>query len=381
VRLAAYEDAIYHRDGEVRSTERAFPLFMFGLAEDVDHLVVLGREHPVRGRSHYVVPEGAEFVALPWYPSLADAGAVARAAWPTVRRVWATLGRVDAIWVCGPGPVAVLVALLAVLRRRRLALGVRQNTLQYARSRFPGRRGPLLAFRLMEAVWRGLARVAPVATVGPELHELYGKARRRHELAVSFVSERDLAGPEVEAARAYDGEVTLLSVGRLETEKNPLLLADVLRRLVDGGGRWRLKVVGEGPLEVDLRERLEVLGVAGHAELLGYVPIDGGLFDLYRSSDLFLHVSWTEGLPQVLLEAFAARLPVVATEVGGVGPVARGPALLVGPGDADAAAEAVRRLAGDVALRRELVAAGLERARARTAEAERRRLVAFIAGS
>jgi len=271
---------------------------------------------------------------------------------------------------------------LAVLRRRRLVLGVRQNTMAYARSRFPGRRGPLLAFRLLEGAWRALARAAPVATVGPELYALYAHAPRRHELAVSFVRDGDVAGPEVQTAREAraraGGPTTLLSVGRLETEKNPLLLADVLAALVRGGGDWRLAVVGEGPLEAPLRERLAQLGVADRAELLGYVPLDGGLVDRYRAGDLFLHVSWTEGLPQVLLEAFAARLPVVATEVGGVGPVARGAALLVAPGDAEAAAAAVRRLAGDAQLRHALTEEGVRRVRARTAEAERRRLVAFI---
>ncbi len=71
-------------------------------------------------------------------------------------------------------------------------------------------------------------------------------------------------------------------------------------------------------MEGDLRARLDELGVADHADLLGYVPITGGLLDVYRSSHAFLHVSWTEGLPQTLFEAFAAGLPVVATAVGGV---------------------------------------------------------------
>ena len=53
--------------------------------------------------------------------------------------------------------------------------------------------------------------------------------------------------------------------------------------------------------------------MAERVDLRGYLPLDGGLLDLYRGADALLHVSWTEGVPQVLLEAFAAGLPVVAT--------------------------------------------------------------------
>jgi glycosyltransferase involved in cell wall biosynthesis len=379
MRLAAYEDAVYHRlEGEL-TAERAFPVFMFGLAAEVDHLVVLGRLDPQPSRSHYTLPLGAEFAALPHYASLRQPLAVLRALGGTLGRFWAVLGRVDAVWLNGPSPVALAMAGLALARRRRVVLGVRQDTLEYARRRHPGNRAAMLAFRLMEASWRGLARRLPVTAVGPEIAARYAGSRRVHELSVSFVSEGDIAEPG--GTRADGGPLRVLSVGRLETEKNPLLLADVLAELVGGGGEWRLLVAGEGELEPALRARLAELGVADHAELLGYVPLGPALFDLYRSAGVFLHVSWTEGLPQVLLEAFAARLPVVATEVGGVGPVARGAALLVAPGDARAAAGAVRRLAGDAALRDQLAEAGVARVRERTAEAERRRLAGFILGA
>ena len=373
MRLAAYEDAIYHRDADGTLTvHRAFPLFMFGLAADVEELTVLGRLDPAPGRSHYVVGDAAAFAPLPHYASAADIGAVLRALAGTVRQFWRVLGRVDAVWVNGPSPMAVILAVLGVLRRRRVVLGVRQDTLAYAASRYPGRRGPQLAFRLMEGAWRALARVCAVTAVGPALAERYRGARRLHELSVSFVADADLERPR----RPFGGPpYTVLSVGRLETEKNPLLLADVLAEL---GPDFRLQVVGEGPLEGDLRARLQELGVADRAELLGYLPLDGGLLDRYRDADVFLHISWTEGLPQVLLEAFAARAPVVATDVGGVGAVAGGAALLVGPGDAPAAARAVRRIVADPDLRARLVASGLDRARERTGDAERRRLVRYI---
>src|SRR5205085_1300166 len=71
-----------------------------------------------------------------------------------------------------------------------------------------------------------------------------------------------------------------------------------------------------------------------------------------------LHVSWTEGLPQVLFEAFAARLPVVATAVGGVPAAAGDCAILVEPGDATAPVTALERIRHDPELRLQLTDAG-----------------------
>jgi glycosyltransferase involved in cell wall biosynthesis len=81
----------------------------------------------------------------------------------------------------------------------------------------------------------------------------------------------------------------------------------------------------------------------------------------------------------VLLEAFAAGIPVVATAVGGVPDAAGDAALLIPPGDAEAAAAALTRLADEPELRRELVERGIERVRGRTLEAESGRVARFLA--
>jgi glycosyltransferase involved in cell wall biosynthesis len=283
------------------------------------------------------------------------------------------------VWLLGPHPLALAFALLAGLRRRRVVIGVRQDLPAYTRHRHPRRPALWIAAWALEGAWRLLARCVPVVAIGPDLAHRYRHARHVLASSVSLISERDLLGAE-DARRDYGGELRVLSVGRLDAEKNPLLLADVLAELRAHEPRWRLVVAGDGPLREALALRLGELGVGEHAELRGYVPIDGGLLELYRDSHLLLHVSWTEGFPQVLIEAFGSRLPAVATAVGGVAEAVGDAALLVAPGDAGAAARALARLGADADLRDDLVRRGVAIAQSRTLEAETRRVSDLIAG-
>lgn len=384
MRLAVYTDYEYRSDGVRRYGQRAFVVFLEALREHVERLVLVGRFDPTPGTSHYPLHEETELVGLPHYESLSDPLSVVRSLVLSVARFWRLLDEVDTVWVLGPYPHSVLLALLTALRRRRLVLGVRQDMPVYVRSRRPDRRWMHLSADVLEAIWRLLARRYATVVVGPELERKYRDGHARSVLAttVSLVSERDLAvAAEAVAVRDYGGELTLLTVGRLDAEKNPLLLAEIMTRLRAGERRWRLLVCGDGPMREELHERLCELGLLERVQLLGYVPIDGGLLDLYRTSHAFLHVSWTEGFPQVLVEAFATGLPTVATAVGGVPAAATGAALLIEPGDAEAAAEALERLAGDQQLREQLIDAGLARAREGTLEVASRRLAEFIAAA
>jgi glycosyltransferase involved in cell wall biosynthesis len=377
VRVAVYTDYTYRREGERVFAERAFALFLVALAQRLDRLIIAGKVDPGPGVAHYELPSETGFVELPYFPSLTDPVPAVRGMLGSLRGFWRVLAEVDAVWLLGPHPLAIAFVLLALARGRSVTLGVRQDFPRYVRARHPSRRWVWVAGDLLEAVWRGLARRLRVVVVGPELAAHYPPGRTL-ELAVSLVRAEDIVAA-VEADSAYDGdELRVLSVGRLEEEKNPLLLAEIMAELRAADPRWRMLVCGEGPLTDELRRRLSELGVADHVELLGYVPHDRGLREIYRSSHALLHVSWTEGLPQVLFEAFAARLPVVATAVGGVPAAAGDAALLVEPGDAHQPVAALVRVAAEPELRRRLTEAGAQRVATRTLEAEAARVASFL---
>jgi glycosyltransferase involved in cell wall biosynthesis len=326
------------------------------------------------------MPADTQFVEMPFVGSLSNPIDVIRMLVGSVRRFWRVLDRVDVVWLVGSYLISFVFAAIAAARGKRVVLGVRQDLPAYARGRYPGRRSIHLIADALEGVYRLLARVFPIVVVGPGLARNFRRARSLLQLSVSLVSERDIVDREQAVGRNYDGELTILSVGRLDPEKNPLLLADVLAKLNGNGRSWRMVVCGDGPLEDALAARIAELGLADRADLRGYVALEDGLLSLYRESNVFLHVSWTEGLPQVLFEAFASGLPMVATAVGGVPDGVGDAGLLVPPGDADAAAAALRRVAGEPQVREQLIERGLAHAREHTIESESRRLAAFITG-
>jgi glycosyltransferase involved in cell wall biosynthesis len=236
----------------------------------------------------------------------------------------------------------------------------------------------------MAVVWdagfRALSRLFRTTVVGDELARHYGGGRSGLlTTTVSLVGDADVAsGPP---QHDWTGEIRLLAVGRIDVEKNPLLLVEALAALErERPGRYRLDWVGTGPLEDDVRARALELGVSDRIELVGFVPPGPALVDRYRRAHAFVHVSLTEGVPATLMEALASGTPVVATAVGGVTAALDGGAsgLLVPPGDLDALVSAVLTISDDAELRDRLVGYGLETARGRTLDASAARTADFI---
>jgi glycosyltransferase involved in cell wall biosynthesis len=383
MRIGVYSDLVYRSDGERIWTHQAFIRFVTSLPPRVDELVVFGRLHPERARSHYALPDEVRFVPLPHYARVTSVLGQLR----VLRRTWTIfareLGRLDAVWIFGPHPIAVALALAARRRGAALVLGVRQDYPAYIAGRLPSRRWAwaVVAAHALDATFRVLARSAPTIAVGDDLARKYARSGGAVlSTGFSLVRADDVVSVDEAVARSSALPARLLSVGRLDPEKNPLLLVDVLARLRARDERWRLTIAGDGPLASAIGKRAVGLGVADAVELVGYVAQGDALRNLYRAHDVFLHVSLTEGFPQVLFEAQAAGTPVVATAVGGVAAAVERhrSAVLVPPSDPESAAAAVTRVAADAALRRDLVLRGLENAREQTMEAQLDRIVRFL---
>ena len=149
----------------------------------------------------------------------------------------------------------------------------------------------------------------------------------------------------------------LIAVGRLSAEKGFDVLIRAVEQLIESGTPANLLIAGNGPLLAELEQQIAGTGHAGLIRLLGHVTDPRRLF---AAADAFVLSSRSEGLPNVLLESLACRVPVVATPVGAVPNVVTDgeDALLFPVDDADALTVALTRLLSNPSLQQSLAENG-----------------------
>ena len=140
-------------------------------------------------------------------------------------------------------------------------------------------------------------------------------------------------------------------IGRLVGAKDQKTLVAAFAELRRQRPDVRLVIIGSGRLESDLRQQVAELGLEDAVNFAG--AVDQAL-RLLPAFDVFALTSTAEGFPRVLLEAMAARLPIVATSAGGIREAMGEDAELCRPGDVAGISRALDELLGlgDEALRR-----------------------------
>lgn len=191
---------------------------------------------------------------------------------------------------------------------------------------------------------------AVVAVSRPLVQQLArrGVPRERLHLVENAWTESRPIVPRAEARRRLGIDPTQFGtvlgwVGRLSSEKGADVLIEALARIADRD--VGVAIIGDGPRRADLEARASRLGIAERIRWCGPIPEAATMFSAF---DAFVLSSRREGTPIVLFEAMAARIPIVATRVGGVPDVLpRGTALLVAPDDPDGLACAIRETVTD----------------------------------
>lgn len=202
--------------------------------------------------------------------------------------------------------------------------------------------------------------------------EVRGSVPVRLQKRVEVVVHGIVMG-DVERARAQrdsvrteiglrDGEVVIGTVANFRAQKGyPDLLA-ATRVLADRKVPARFVIVGQGPLEDEIRALHASLGLDGYVDILGYRD---DAIRVLAGCDLFALASHYEGYPVAVMEALAVGLPIVATAVGGIPEAVREgvEGLLVPARRPDLLADAIETLVRDPVRRVEMGKAAAERGR------------------
>jgi glycosyltransferase involved in cell wall biosynthesis/predicted metal-dependent phosphoesterase TrpH len=277
-------------------------------------------------------------------------------------------GRYDLVHLCSPGPSGVVAALIA----RTMGLPIVGS--------YHTELGVYAGLRSGEARLRAGVDAAMAAFYGSCAAVLSPSESADQSLRALGIDQSRIArwdrgvdlerfGADRRRPGSFKGEVNVLYAGRLTREKGVDLLADAFLAARARDPRLHLVLAGGGSEQEALRERL-----GRHATFLGW--LDGEeLAWAYASADVFLFASRTDTFGQVILEAQASGLPVVAVGEGGPASLIEDgrSGLLRGP-DPGSLADAVIAVAGSPVLRTRLAEGGLAAVRDRSWEAALGRL-------
>jgi glycosyltransferase involved in cell wall biosynthesis len=186
------------------------------------------------------------------------------------------------------------------------------------------------------------------------LTHTYGIAESKISVVPNGVREEFFIGSEARAD-SHTGPARLLFVGRLSPQKNlPRLLSAMAKISVDA----ELTIVGDGEERVALEKLQADLGL-DNVRFVGRLT-GPALIAWYRWADVFVLPSDKEGMPLVLLEAMAAALPIIATNVPGIRDTVGSDGVLVDP-NPSALAAAIDRVVEDAVLRAQLAQGSFRR--------------------
>ena len=340
----------------------------------VTHTIHQIRERGVRGYEVEVIGTDADVdrrlsavaeIDIPFYPGL-------KIGVPTLPGLVEALaeGRYDLIHLCTPGPAGIGAWLLARVLELPVLGSYHTELAAYA-----GLRSGRIQLEAITAIALRIFYSACdlVLSPSPATDARLGQLGIAPARIARWDRGVDLEcfDPALRTPGMFAGQTNVLYAGRLTREKGVGLLADafVAARRRDPG--LHLVLAGGGPEEQYLRDRL-----GAHATFLGWL---GGrdLARAYASADAFMFASQTDTFGQVILEAQASGLPVVAVDEGGPSSlITDGETGLLAPADADALAERLVAVVDSTLLAERLRKTALAVVRGRTWEGSLERLAA-----
>lgn len=355
-----YAARFYQRDGRV-FVQPAYGKYVEALAAKVDELVLCGpvADHPVPGSGLELRSPNIEVVGLPYYQR--DVGAL-KVLPGSLRGISRALEGADLASIMLPlGVMGPVIFAQAARHGVPLFLHVVGDLREQWSPEDYGRAMKGLLGLVVEGLELAQQRMIDSTFTfaqGTGLIEKHnGGPRRIVEAMETTIGAEDVRS---EGRTWKAGCPQLLYAGNLIRPKGVHVLLEALADLRDRGRSFTLDVLGTGPYEEELKALAKELELDDTVKFRGFQDLPGVLTHMDQA-DVFVFPSFGEGMPRVLLEAMARGLPIIATDVGGIGGVIEDGrnGRLIPPGSPDALAAAVSALTQDAETWEKFSGAGL----------------------
>lgn len=166
--------------------------------------------------------------------------------------------------------------------------------------------------------WMFLRRISRILTVSSPSKKLLidmGVSAEAVRVVPNAIECDETIEDKVSEDRSYGGDLKIVAAGRLSYEKGFDTLLKAVALLDGGTPAFKISIYGHGPEEEKLKRWVDEYDIFSRVEFCGFVD---DIKPVFRHSDFLVLASRSEGMPNVILEAWSQKLGVLSTAVGGV---------------------------------------------------------------
>ncbi len=283
---------------------------------------IIGKVTPIKSINGYEFTQPVKFYEVSYYNSLVSLLLTIPIYIPkNIGVIKKFVDTCDKFLIMTPSPIANIILFLAQKENKKCSVLVRQNSYDAITNRYTGIKKIFARWltQLLEGwVERYCKNYQPVVfALGGEIFTRYSKFSKN---TIQFVSSRyknlDVIPVESVKQIKWDEEINILYVGRLEVNKGLRELVEAINELKKY--KIKLTIVGVGKIRRELDEMIIMNKLEDRIILKGYIPFGSQLFCEYHNNQILILPSYSEGLPQVILEGMASGCLILATNVGGI---------------------------------------------------------------
>jgi glycosyltransferase involved in cell wall biosynthesis len=225
----------------------------------------------------------------------------------------------DRIIIMIPSPIAKTIFKVAKERKKKVIILVRQDIVEMTQNRYFGLKRHIGLFfaKYYEGFFlKNITNKDVVITSGEKLRLRYLPCSKSvFNYADSRFSRRDVIKTSDLRLLNMKDKMKFIFVGRLEINKG---IKELLVAALNFRHHIILTIVGDGTLKSYIRDFILVHNLSNTINCIGHIEFGSDLLKVYRRNDFFIFPSYSEGLPQVLLEAMASGCVVLTTDVGSI---------------------------------------------------------------